>query len=237
MNKTYKCESEPGEDSPWCVIGFPQENDDGTMLFTWYISGAIKHVGQYTDFLTCLRQANEGDIVDVNLKSDGGALAVSEIVANEIKNTEAHVHITVDSECSSAATVWVVLADSYEIDDNSSWLIHEPSFGTAPDTTSNIEGYVAHSKVVIERWLHRYYDEVLTQEEIAKLRTGYQMWLTGDEVSARLRARDARLQAAREAEYQAARGAEIERQMANLDDEGLKNVIRSAKAEQSKRKK
>ena len=31
--------------------------------------------------------------------------------------------------------------------------------------------------------------------------------------------------------------AEIERQMAHLDDEGLKNDIRSAKAEQSRRKK
>ena len=237
MNKTYKCESEPGEESPWCVSGFSQENEDGTMLFTWFISGVIKHVGQYTDFLTCLRQANEGDIVDVNLKSDGGSLAVSEIVAKEIKNTEAHVHISVDSECASAATVWVILADSYEIDDNSSWLIHEPSFGTAPDTTSNIEGYVAHSKIIIERWLHRYYDDILTQEEIARLRTGYQMWITGDEMTSRLRERDNRLQAVREAEYQAAREAEIERQMATLDDEGLKNVIRSAKAEQSKRKK
>lgn len=31
--------------------------------------------------------------------------------------------------------------------------------------------------------------------------------------------------------------AEIERQMAHLEDEGLKKVIRSAKAEQSRRKK
>lgn len=31
--------------------------------------------------------------------------------------------------------------------------------------------------------------------------------------------------------------AELERQMAHLDDEGLKKVIRSAKAEQSRRKK
>jgi ATP-dependent protease ClpP protease subunit len=233
----YKIESEDGEGSPWCVNGFSEELEDESTLYTWYISGPIIHVGQYTDFLTCLRQANEGDIIDVNLKSDGGSLAVSEIVSREIRETRAHVNVIITSECSSAATAWVVLADSSDIDDNSSWLIHEPSYGAAPETKSNVELYVAHSKIVTERWLHRYYDEILTQGEIARLLTGYQMWLTGDEMSARLRARDELRQIAREQEYEAEREAEIERQMAHLDDEGLKKVIRSAKAEQSRRKK
>ena len=176
--------------------GFPttsyvqKDLGSGNTLYDFLIHGAIKDIGQYDDLVFSLREAVEGDIVQISLSSEGGALTVSEFIVNEISRSDATVVVVVDSECASAATSWLLAADQAIVDPNASFLFHEASYGPGINTASNIEDAVEHSKELIDRWLNRHYTGFLTDEEIQKLRQGKQLYMFGDEVVERLKNRE-----------------------------------------------
>ena len=236
MNK-YKIESEDGEGSTWSTTGFVIESEeDVSKHYLFFIEGPILSISQYTDVFSVLRKATEDDVVELSVTSGGGDLFVAEVFSNELARCEAHIHFVVDAELASGATTWLMRADSYEIDDNASFLFHESAYSVPRVASSDVVDYVKHSEVVGTGWLTKYYSEFFTEEEMNKVKKGYQMHLTGKQVKERLDLLQQENNKKKEEIDSQLKEFETQQTLSELGYNDLKGLLKAAQQEVKKRK-
>jgi DNA-binding transcriptional regulator YiaG len=67
-------------------------------------------------------------------------------------------------------------------------MIHTASFGTAGNT-SNVKAYTDFTVKEVEKLLVSTYEGFLTSEEIDKIKTGVEIWLSAEDISKRMEIR------------------------------------------------
>lgn len=170
------------------------------VMYEYPLKGPIGEAIEYEELSNILRSACEDDIVKITINTSGGLLHTAQEIVAEIKNSDAFVVAAVYGECCSAGTMVALACDGFDIAHNSTWLFHNAQHGSV-GKAQDVEDEVLHAKKLFKRVLEQHYTDFLTDEEIADVTRGRQLYLFGDEVAERLEARIAKWE--KEAEEQA----------------------------------
>jgi ATP-dependent protease ClpP protease subunit len=153
------------------------------------IDDDFAEVYQFAQLVDTLDYAKEGDIVHIKLSTVGGALYAIVPLINAIQNTDAHVHIHVESDCASAGTILMMLADSVYINDYANIMLHTCQYGYKGHA-GNMDAYVKYTTDKVESLMREVYQDFLTEDEIDRMLDGKEIWLDAEECHLRFELRD-----------------------------------------------
>lgn len=151
------------------------------------IARYITDADDFDDEFALLFGAGPSDSVKFMITSGGGSLDTCNLLTKAIRETQAHTIGYIGSTCASAATAIALSCEEWEVDSQSSFMIHTASlgvFGKAPE----IEVELAHRLKLIRRFIEDTYTGFLTQDEIEEVLAGRDKYFEGEELVARLTA-------------------------------------------------
>jgi ATP-dependent protease ClpP protease subunit len=154
-------------------------------LYEFYLSGEILEAEEYVEWFDTIRNARESDTVKIYINSCGGDLYTAIQFLRVIADTDAHVVCSVEGACMSAATMVFLQADEHQITPHSMFMFHNYSagvFGKGGEMYDQIQFEHAWS----EKFLTEVYADFLTTEEIQGMLHNKDIWMTSDQVVARL---------------------------------------------------
>lgn len=142
----------------------------------------------YRDLISLLFNAGENDTINIFINSAGGHLNSALAIIEGIKHSNANVTGIIMGECYSAASMIALNCHNVVVLDSANMMIHTASFGTAGNT-GNVKAYTDFTVKEIEKLLVSTYDHFLTKDEIDKIKTGVEIWLSADDIKKRLETR------------------------------------------------
>lgn len=149
----------------------------------------------YRDLISLLFNAGENDTINIFINSAGGHLNSALAIIEGIKHSNANVTGIIMGECYSAASMIALNCHNVVVLDSANMMIHTASFGTAGNT-GNVKAYTDFTVKEIEKLLVSTYDHFLTKDEIDKIKTGVEIWLSADDIKKRLETRTKYVEAA-----------------------------------------
>jgi ATP-dependent protease ClpP protease subunit len=140
--------------------------------------------------LEILETASENDVVELHIQSGGGDLDSVDTLTHAMSKCAGHIHLVYTGRNASAATIPLFFADTVECSPTSSFLFHEAILGSAPETMSASKKYFDFTYVQCKEMLADLYKGFLTEEEMARLFQGEQLYFRGEEVMTRMNKRN-----------------------------------------------
>ena len=153
--------------------------------YTIRLARDISEPDDFDDELNLLSMAGGEDTVKLLVVSPGGYLTTCNLLTKALRETKARTIGYIGSSCASAATAIILACDEWEIDEQSSFMIHTASLGVigkAPE----IETELQHRLRLIRRWVETTYKGFLSDEEIENVIAGKDYWFEGEELARRL---------------------------------------------------
>jgi len=155
----------------------------------FYLSGEIEDdINKYSDLLNVLKTANEEDTIVIYINSEGGSLRMAIQIVNSMVASRAKVITSLDGDAHSAATLIFLSGEEYIINPNCSFMIHNYSGGFAIGKGHEIRTRVEHVNGYVEKIMRKFYEKILTEEEIDHVVDGRDIWMDSDQLIARLEA-------------------------------------------------
>lgn len=155
--------------------------------YTIRLSRSIGEADEFEDEFQVLAAAGPNDLVRILINSDGGSVATALLLCKAIRECEAHTVAYIGFMCASAATAIALACSEWEIDDNSSFMLHTATYG-AYGKAPEIAMQVKHMDKMISRFVSNTYAGFLTEAEIAEMLGGKDFWIEGEELANRLTA-------------------------------------------------
>lgn len=163
-------------------------------IFEFYLSGEIESPEEYIEWFDTIRSAGQSDILKFYINSGGGDLFTAIQFLRVLGDTEANVIVSVEGMCASAATLIFLCGHQFEVSPHSVFMFHNYSSGVM-GKGGEMYDRLAHEKVWSEKLLRDIYSDFLTEEEIVSILNNKDIWMDGDEVVDRLKAKVAKLKA------------------------------------------
>lgn len=157
-------------------------------LHTYYLSGEIKEPEHYIDIFDSIRNASETDIIKIHINSSGGHLFTAIQFMRVLAECPAQIICSVEGACMSAATMIFLSGTGFEISEHSMFMFHNYSsivVGKGGEMYDNI----LHERKWSDRIMRKVYDGFLTEEEIRAILNNKDIWMDGEEVLKRLKAK------------------------------------------------
>jgi len=154
-------------------------------LHEYYLVGEIEDASKYTEWFNQIRHAPPTDIVKLYINSEGGSLWTAIQFMRVLKECKAPVIASVEGACMSAATIIFLMSDTYEISPHSMFMFHNYSGGTIGKGGEMID-QIKHERGWSEKLLTEIYENFLTKEEVRAILDNKDIWMTAEEVVARL---------------------------------------------------
>ena len=149
---------------------------------TWIIEldEVMTDVRQFSGAIQALRNATENDDIEINLQSCGGSVDAGDAFIHALRKCVAPIHIIATGNVSSMATFVLLEADSFELSEGFSALIH---CGGVRDggTTNEFRASAMFHLDSMERLMRRGYYGFLTEQEITDVINGKDMWLNASQ--------------------------------------------------------
>jgi ATP-dependent protease ClpP protease subunit len=146
-----------------------------------FLDSEIGEPENYRELISLLFNANEGDSVSIFINSPGGHLDSAIAIVEGIKNTSAQVTGFVIGACHSAASIISMYCHQVMVMDNAYSLVHTASFGSSGNT-NNVKSHTEFTVDMVEKLLNDAYEGFLTKEELAKVKTGVELWFTSEQI-------------------------------------------------------
>lgn len=156
--------------------------------YSIYLDEDIGPPSKYRDLNHILKTAQEWDVIDIHINSNGGRLDSAVQIINGIENTKATVNGYLECEVDSAASLIAMKCHNLAVLPFASMLIHTATWG-AINFTGRIVDSVKHNEKYIKDLMYETYIGFLTEDEINSLHRGEEMWLRADDIIKRLVAR------------------------------------------------
>ena len=153
-----------------------------------FLDTEIGEPPNYRDLISLLFNANENDSINIFINSQGGHLNSALAIIEGIKHSNAQVTGIIMGECYSAASMIALNCHNVVVLESANMMIHTASFGTAGNT-GNVKAYTDFTVKEIEKLLVSTYEHFLTKDEIDKIKTGVEIWLSSDDITKRLETR------------------------------------------------
>lgn len=160
----------------------------------FYLSGEIDSAENYIQWFDTIRHASENDVVKVYINSPGGDVFTAIQFIRALKETSANVVMSVEGICASAATMIMLYGESFEISEHSMFMFHNYSSGTFGKGGEMFD-QLQHERKWSEKLLRDIYKDFLTESEVTSLLDNKDIWMDGDEVVKRLKARQEKIEA------------------------------------------
>lgn len=170
-----------------------QENNNNKRVFSQAfvsnnyqinITGEIGPPEHYIEELTTIRNAGEGDSIEIFLNTPGGYVTTGAQFVSAIQNSKATVIGHLESECHSAGTYIALSCDGLVIYDNAFMLIHNYSGGSYGKGDDSLE-QVKNTRDWIRDLMSRMYIPFLTEAELESVFSNNDMYLRADEIKRR----------------------------------------------------
>lgn len=171
--------------------GPPYYSRPSSFMHSFYLY-EIGEAVDYTDWLDTIRNCTENDIVKIHINSPGGNLLTTIQIIRALQETLATVICSVEGQCMSAATLIFLQSDVVEVSDHSMFMFHNYSggtFGKGGEMMDQLKYEAAWSS----KLFGDIYDDFLTEEELESMLNNKDLWMTGEEVTDRVRQRAERL--------------------------------------------
>lgn len=153
-----------------------------------FIDSSIEEPSEYREFLSILFSAGEYDSINIFINSPGGHLDTALAIVEGLKCTQARVTAHIIGACHSAASIISMYCHEVAVLDNAYSMVHTASFGTVGNT-GNVKAHTEFTVKMVERLLNETYEGFLTHEELAKVKTGVELWFDADEIRERMKRR------------------------------------------------
>ena len=154
-------------------------------VYEFYLSGEIEEATEYTEWFDTIRNARASDVVKIYINSCGGDLYTALQFLRVLSETAAHVITSVEGACMSAATMIFLHGDEFEVTPHSLFMFHNYSagvFGKGGEMFDQLQFERAWS----ENFLREVYHDFLTPDEIKSMLDNKDIWLTSEQVLARI---------------------------------------------------
>ena len=154
-------------------------------LYEFYLSGEIEEANEYIEWFDTIRNARATDTVKIYINSCGGDLYTALQFLRVLSETDAHVITSVEGACMSAATMIFLHGDEFEVTPHSLFMFHNYSagvFGKGGEMFDQLQFERAWS----ENFLKEVYHDFLTPDEIKSMLDNKDIWLTSEQVLARI---------------------------------------------------
>lgn len=161
-------------------------------MHSFYLYG-IGNAEEYTDWFDTIRNCNENDVIKIHINSPGGDLLTTIQLVRALQETLATVICSVEGQCMSAATLIFLQADMVEISEHSMFMFHNYSggtFGKGGEMMDQLKYEAAWS----EKMFRDIYEDFLSESEIQSMLDNKDIWMTGEEVTERIRQKAEKLQ-------------------------------------------
>ena len=176
-------------------------------ILDYYINGPIEGPEKYVQWFHQIRHAKPTDIIKLHLNSPGGDLFTAIQFMHCFEQSSAHLHVSVEGACMSAATLLFLIADDWEISPHSSFMFHNYSSGTF-GKGGEMYDTITHERKWSENLFRDVYQGFLDSDEIESILDNKDIWMDAEEVVDRLSKRAEyfeSLRAAEEAKKKAAK--------------------------------
>lgn len=171
--------------------------------YDFYLSGPVLAASEYTDWFDKMRNATRNDNINIYINSGGGMTDTALQFMSVMAKCEAHITCSVEGSCMSAATMIFLQGDELHISENTLWMFHNYSGGSAGKGGEMFDN-IMFERSWSERLLHSVYKDFLTDAEIKSMLDNKDIWMHGDEVIKRvskaIKARNAAAAAAGESD-------------------------------------
>jgi ATP-dependent protease ClpP protease subunit len=154
-------------------------------LYEFYLSGEIEEANEYVEWFDTIRNARATDTVKIYINSCGGDLYTALQFLRVLSETDAHVITSVEGACMSAATMIFLHGDEFEVTPHSLFMFHNYSagvFGKGGEMFDQLQFERAWS----ENFLREVYHDFLTPDEIKSMLDNKDIWMTSQQVLARI---------------------------------------------------
>ena len=198
----------------------------------------------YDEVVALLSTASEEDTITFNINSNGGYVSSLAMLLTWKSMCKAYqIHVLSGNASSAASAFFLSNADEYVVSDMASMMIHEYQTSNG-GSNSNVIKQATHTAKENEKFIRSCYEYFLTEAEIEDTLKGVEHYLSADEIRNRLQQRE-EIKAQQQSQAEQDMFDSIEQQALDSlsDDElveeldGLADVIKELKKEQSKRKK
>lgn len=159
--------------------------DEVSRTYVIRMSRLITEADDFEEEFQVLACAGPSDIVKIIINSDGGNLATSLLLCKAIRECEAHTVAYIGMFCASAATLIALACTEWEIDENSSFMVHTATYGVY-GKAQEVSVQARHMDKMVKRLMFSSYTGFLSQEEIQGVIDGKDIWLEGEELLLRL---------------------------------------------------
>ena len=167
-------------------------------IHEFYVSGEIESSEEYIEWFDTIRSSGQNDILKFYINSPGGDLFTAIQFMRVLADTEANIIVSVEGACMSAATLIFLCGHQFEVSPHSMFMFHNYSSGVV-GKGGEMYDRLAHEKEWSEKLLRDIYSDFLTEEEIVSILNNKDIWMDGDSVVERLKAKVEKLQAMQEA--------------------------------------
>ena len=198
----------------------------------------------FDEVIHLLSVATPEDIINFNINSNGGDFYSLVALRNAIRQTEAQVYMNLLGMAASAGSaLFLENADGYKIHEDSCMMIHSMQCGTGYTDANTIATRAEHNKKINERFVRNTYKDFLTEDEIESVLNSREIYLEDFEIRERLQQREEMKAQQHQSEQDMFDSMLEENTIEKLSDDelqgeidGLADVIKDLKKEQSKRK-
>ena len=153
-----------------------------------FLDDDIEEPAQYRELLALLFNAGEEDTINLFINSNGGHLDTALAVVEGLKSTSAQVTAVLIGACHSAASIITMYCHQVAVLDNAYSMVHTASFG-AHGSTGNVKAHTEFTVRQVEKLLNDTYEGFLNKEELARVKTGVELWFDADEIRQRMESR------------------------------------------------
>lgn len=152
----------------------------------FYLFGEIEDdINKYSDLLNVLKTAGEDDTIVIYINSEGGSLRMAIQIVNSMMASNAKVITSLDGDAYSAATMIFMAGHEYVINPNCSFMIHNYSGGFV-GKGHEVRTRVDHVNDYVAKMMKKFYEKILTEEEIEAVIDGRDIWMDSEELIERL---------------------------------------------------
>jgi ATP-dependent protease ClpP protease subunit len=204
MDKTQKIKNKGLFDA---LIKGSQESftSDYGSIKEYYVCEEIGEASDYIEWFHDIRNSRQSDIIKIHINSPGGNLFTTIQFMQALSETDAHIIVSVEGACMSAATLIFLMADEYIITDHSMFLFHNYSAGTMGKGGEMYHDMV-HKRKWSENLFKSMYSDFLTETEIKEMIDDKDIWMDAAQVLDRLQKRGKKIQKRIQADKKNKRG-------------------------------
>lgn len=151
----------------------------------FYMPPEIEDLEEFIDFLRAVTDARQNDEVTIHINCYGGDITTTFNIIDVLSTSQANIHMSVEGNCCSAATMIALAGDSWDIMPHSYFMCHAYTslrFGKRQEVNASAD----FDKKWLDKSIRDIYKNFLTEEELDRMMKGEDFYFTAEEVVNRL---------------------------------------------------